>query len=811
MDTVKVPKKFEPIFRKAQEFVSAYFDKITFDPTKGTIEIANERYILVRAASMSVDFFDTIKELYKEEDESVARNIAWQFLYDIAHAIGMQDAKNFHKKMNLKDPIAKLSAGPIHFSYSGWAFVDILPESKPTPDENYYLIYDHPYSFESDAWLKKKRKSQFPVCIMNAGYSTGWCEESFGISLAATEIMCKARGDKACRFIMAPPTKLDMYVDKYVKQKPQLRKKLTKYSIPSIFQREKIELKLKRRIEFEKFITEISKIVATSKPENTDKTINAILQQAGKFTGVGRTCMAKFSDDMNHIQTIYEWVDESKHIKPLIKQLQHISIKTYPWFTNKVLTENYLLVADVNKLPKEAAKEKKAWLHIGYKSMLLVPIIQQKKRFGYVCFDVYKRIKYWEPEDIDLLQVVTELISQTLIQQTNYQDMQYRLEFEKKAGQIATELSRLPIDKINAGIDKTLSYLAKQLKADCANLFLSPNNNERFELSYKWCAPELGKKTSNIQTIKLNKLPWLQKELSAGKIVHFYNFPTEQAEFLKKKCKEKYCECRKFFWGHKKSLSLLLMPQIYNEKFIGIIEIESITKKRKWSDSDIELLSIINDIIMHAWNRKQTEIAEQKHAEELKTALINMIKCFGLSLEQRDPYTGGHQQKVSQLAEMIAKEMGLDNHQIEGIKLGALIHDIGKNKIPAEILSRGGELSENEFNLVKAHPADGYEIVKLLKFPWPIDKMILQHHERLDGSGYPKGLSGDDIVLEARILAVADIVEAICSQRPYHPALPLDSAIKELKSNKSKAYDQNVVKAFMRVLKRGELPFECKM
>jgi len=246
LKTVKIPKQFEPIFEKAQEYVSKYFKERKEDPSKGMIEIFGERYILVRAASMSVDFFDTIKNLYKDQGKEKALNVARQLLFDIAHAIGKQDAKNFHDKMKLKDPIEKLSAGPIHFSHSGWAFVDIFPESKPSADENYYLIYDHPFSFESDAWGKAGKKSDFPVCVMNAGYSSGWCEESFGVTLVASEIMCKGKGDDACRFIMAHPSKIEEYIKKYMKKKPRLAKKITEYEIPGFFKSKQIEEERKK-------------------------------------------------------------------------------------------------------------------------------------------------------------------------------------------------------------------------------------------------------------------------------------------------------------------------------------------------------------------------------------------------------------------------------------------------------------------------------------------------------------------------------------------------------------------------------------
>ncbi len=236
LDTVAVPEQFEPIFRKAQEYVSTYFSQKKEDASTGTIEVFGQRYILIRAASMSVDFFDTIKGMFKDWGEENASEMARTLLFDVAHTIGKMDARNFHQRMGLRDPIEKLSTGPIHFSYTGWAFVDISAESKPTPDENYYLLYDHPFSFEADAWEKSGKKSSSCVCTMNAGYSSGWCEESFGIPLVASEIMCKARGDSACRFIMAHPSKITQHLQAYLHSHPEIPDDAMLYRTGGFFQ-----------------------------------------------------------------------------------------------------------------------------------------------------------------------------------------------------------------------------------------------------------------------------------------------------------------------------------------------------------------------------------------------------------------------------------------------------------------------------------------------------------------------------------------------------------------------------------------------
>lgn len=239
--TVKVPKKMEPIFDKAEEVVKKYFQTFTADPSLSKIEVNGQRYILMRAESLANDFLKNIVRLYSDLPANDAIKIGRNLLFDFAHLIGIEDAKNFHKKMNLKDPLSRLSAGPIHFAYTGWSSVDILPESRPSPDNNFYIKYHHPYSFEADSWIRSNQKTDFPVCSMNAGYSSGWCEQSYGIELTSVEITCRAKGDKNCTFIMAPPGRIAGYLAKEeLKYKP-----VKKYDIPLFFERKKSEEKIK--------------------------------------------------------------------------------------------------------------------------------------------------------------------------------------------------------------------------------------------------------------------------------------------------------------------------------------------------------------------------------------------------------------------------------------------------------------------------------------------------------------------------------------------------------------------------------------
>lgn len=197
------------------------------------------------------------------------------------------------------------------------------------------------------------------------------------------------------------------------------------------------------------------------------------------------------------------------------------------------------------------------------------------------------------------------------------------------------------------------------------------------------------------------------------------------------------------------------------------------------------------------------DITERKQAQTWRKVLEGSIEAIAMTLEMRDPYTAGHQQRVSRLACAIADEISLPQQQIDGLRIAGLIHDLGKVTVPAEILSKPSKLTETEFSIIKNHPRVAYDILKKIDFPWPVADIVLQHHEYLDGSGYPQGLKGKDILLEARILTVADVVEAMASHRPYRPALGIDRALDEVKFGRKSKFDADVVDACLALFAKG--------
>jgi HD-GYP domain-containing protein (c-di-GMP phosphodiesterase class II) len=218
--------------------------------------------------------------------------------------------------------------------------------------------------------------------------------------------------------------------------------------------------------------------------------------------------------------------------------------------------------------------------------------------------------------------------------------------------------------------------------------------------------------------------------------------------------------------------------------------------------------SLLVRAVRYAMERKRTEEKIQETMEHLRKAVNTTMQVLLMAIETKDPYTAGHQRRATDLARAIATDMGLPQNIIEGIRMAGAIHDIGKIPIPVEVLSKPSKLSETEYSLIKEHARHGYEILKDVESPWPLAEMAHQHHERIDGSGYPQGLKGDSILLEARILAVADVVEAMASFRPYRPAPGIDAALEEIEKNAGVLYERAAVEVCLRLFREKGFRFE---
>ncbi|RLC49982.1 MAG: histidine kinase [Candidatus Cloacimonadota bacterium] len=233
--------------------------------------------------------------------------------------------------------------------------------------------------------------------------------------------------------------------------------------------------------------------------------------------------------------------------------------------------------------------------------------------------------------------------------------------------------------------------------------------------------------------------------------------------------------------------------------------VESHVVETEW-EGERAFLATLRDIT----KRKKAEEDLQNSNEKLRRLMEETVNGLMSAVEMRDPYTAGHQRRVAELATAIGDELRLNTDKLDGLRIAALIHDIGKIHVPSEILSKPGKLTDIEFTIMESHAQAGYDVLKSIDFPWPIAKTVLQHHEKMNGSSYPNGLFGEEIILEARILCVADVVEAMSSHRPYRPALGLDKAVEEITKNKGILYDPVIVDACVEVIKDKHFKFGQK-
>jgi len=225
-------------------------------------------------------------------------------------------------------------------------------------------------------------------------------------------------------------------------------------------------------------------------------------------------------------------------------------------------------------------------------------------------------------------------------------------------------------------------------------------------------------------------------------------------------------------------------------------------------DKEDEFFHSVTDVLAGIIEQRRTDDKLNQTVSTLRTTLGGTIHAMALAVETRDPYTAGHQRRVSNLARAIATEMGLSQDQIEATRIAGIVHDLGKISVPAEILSKPGEISMIEHMLINTHPQRGFEILDSISFPWPIAQIVLQHHERLDGSGYPAGLKKDNILMEAKVLAVADVVEAMASHRPYRPSRGIQLAMEEITENRGILYDPRVVDACLKLFLNKGFTFD---
>lgn len=481
-------------------------------------------------------------------------------------------------------------------------------------------------------------------------------------------------------------------------------------------------------------------------PEEVDEAIRDVLKAIGSFAKADRSYVFQFSDNGATLSKTHEWC--AQNIESTLQRAQGLAAASLPWFCERITNFEAVHIPDVAGLPPEAARERAVFTEEGTRALVAVPIMSGYSIMGFIGFDSVRSRQAWSENVIAMLKMVGEMFAYALSRNRaesalRESESKYRALFEN------------------------------------ANDAIFVIKDERFA----------GYNTKTLQIFGCTK-----GEIDGHSLVEFspplQPDGSESARKLGEKIDAASSDRPQFFeWQYRRGDGTLFDAEVSLSRIL--------------IGEEVVLQGIVRDIT----DRKRAQEQLDKTLENLRNAMGGTIRVIAQVVETKDPYTAGHQRRVSNLARAIGTEMGLSRDIIEGIRMAGVIHDIGKVSVPAEILSKPGKLTNKEFELIKDHPQTGFDILKDVEFPWPIADIVLQHHEKLDGSGYPQGLKDDQICLEARIVAVADVVEAIASHRPYRPSLGIKVALEEISRNKGVLYDAGAVDACLRLFEEKGFTF----
>lgn len=541
----------------------------------------------------------------------------------------------------------------------------------------------------------------------------------------------------------------------------------------------------------------------------------------------------------------YKQIDEwtAMDYQPLFKDLSQAKIEELGWKFRKLVQDEEYIINNSSQLSKELIEEQVIIQSLDVSALVLVPIFDAEERLvGIIGAAKRQTPKFWSESELKLFNITAEMLGNhyelyktevekrklfntietaAVVLDSSWQIIAANDEFKKLSGyteELPEDVEMM--DFIHQDdVDKVRGYL--QQKMNSSNLLLS-EEEVRFitkdqRTKHVSISAGLIPETTEIivSLLDITEKKEIKDEFRKNAELLYSSFEKANIgmtiinldkEFIK--ANDAFCN----MLGYSKEQMLqktfidITHPNdrersinLWNQLIDGgerTVEFEKRYLHQDgyivWADINLTLVRDENDDplyfisqIENITEEKKTKQKLEYSHKQLEKTFNSMVDTLGSVISLRDPYTAGHQQRVAELAVEIGREMNLHSDMIEGIKVAGILHDIGKIKVPAEILSRPGEITDEEFQLIQQHCRHGYDILQEVEFDWPIAEVALQHHERIDGSGYPQGLSGEDILLEAKILAVADVVEAMSSHRPYRPSLGIDAAINEIKRIKA--------------------------
>jgi|GEM_PF-1433863 len=370
-----------------------------------------------------------------------------------------------------------------------------------------------------------------------------------------------------------------------------------------------------------------------------------------------------------------------------------------------------------------------------------------------------------------------------------------------KYQEVITHTSKMfmdsPFDQLDQSINLSLAEVGNLLGVCRVYIFEFDVDVQTMSNTYEWCSSGVEPSIDQLQELSIDIFPWWMKKLHNNEVINVYDVNDMGEEQINEKQ----------ILQEQDIQSVLVVPMLVNQKLTGFIGFDSVLKKKQFQD-EIHLIQMFSEIVGYAIGKRNDEHRILDSLQRVKETFKQTIEALSALVEISDPYTSGHQRRVAQLSLALAKQLKLSQDQQEAIYMASILHDLGKSYIPSQILNKPGKLTNIEFDLVKTHSEYGYQVLKKINFPWPIAKMVHQHHERLDGTGYPLGLKDDEILIEAQIISVADVIEAISSHRPYRPAIGLDFALGEIKRLKGIHFKPEVVDACIYLFENGLFHFD---
>jgi len=361
--------------------------------------------------------------------------------------------------------------------------------------------------------------------------------------------------------------------------------------------------------------------------------------------------------------------------------------------------------------------------------------------------------------------------------------------------QLVAVISKIMLKSSYEGLpqafDRSLKYIGEFMDVDRVYLFSLSQDGKKMSNDYEWCHANVEPAIEMLQDLDVAIFPWWIKQLNHEQIIQIEDVNTMDDNQL----------AEREILQAQGIRSVLVVPLFLEHKLNGFLGFDYVRHNKKWTAEEINSLIFLSDIFSSSFRRQKQETKIRDAVSQLERLLNQTVESFGTIIGINDPYTVNHQVRVSQLVIAIGKQLNLDPHMIEGIKLAAMMHDVGVIHFPSQIINKTSALTEKQYALIKTHPMRGYEIVCKIDFPQPVAQIILQHHEKLDGSGYPAGLKGDEILLQAKILSVCDTYEAMISDRPWRKALTSDVALAYLNENSGLLFDPKVVEACITLVK----------